>query len=197
MRKTETGLIIFVAALLLLGGLIQFIFAMVYFGQADELVKEANTYNNEVGRFMKAALLESASTVRGSAFICLISSIITFLTAGAFFEIRRNFLVLDEGQEKQEQKLESVHAEVKPEVEGEAEFKKAADLMLRNYYKKAFELFSESAKKGFGKAMYNLGYCYLNGKGVDKDSNLAREWFEKAAENGIDKAKEALEKMSN
>ena len=192
MKKTSTGLITFVVVLLAIGGLIQLIFSFVYFGQAADLTAQANKSADAV----KEALLQSASTISMSATICLISALITFLTAGAFFQIRNNFIALDESQEKHEQKLEAVHVEVRPEKNGEFEFKKGTEQLHLGYYKQAFELFTESANKGYSKAMYNLGYCYVNGKGVDKNEALAREWFEKAAENGVAKAKEALEKMN-
>src|SRR5262249_39054842 len=40
--------------------------------------------------------------------------------------------------------------------------------------------FEEAAKLGDAKAMNNLGILYFNGTGVQKDTNLARMWFERA-----------------
>ena len=41
-------------------------------------------------------------------------------------------------------------------------------------YKKAAQYISKAHKQGFTKATYNLGLCYLNGNGVERDSDQAR-----------------------
>lgn len=45
------------------------------------------------------------------------------------------------------------------------------------YYKKAIE-------QGYFLSEFNLGECYYNGDGVEKDLTLAAKWYEKAAERG-------------
>ena len=37
-------------------------------------------------------------------------------------------------------------------------------------------------------ASFQLGNAYLTGKGVEENDEIAMEWFEKAAENGNEKA---------
>ena len=49
---------------------------------------------------------------------------------------------------------------------------------------KAIDLYSRSAKGCNAKAMNNLGACFLNGEGVEKNEKKAYEWFSKAAELG-------------
>ena len=38
------------------------------------------------------------------------------------------------------------------------------------------------AEKGDAEAQYNLGHCYYNGEGVEKDFAQAAKWYRKAAE---------------
>src|SRR5947207_2674323 len=57
-------------------------------------------------------------------------------------------------------------------------------LELMQNYKKAFELYYESANNGHGGSQNNLGYCCQYGQGVDKDYKLAFEWYSKSANNG-------------
>ena len=49
---------------------------------------------------------------------------------------------------------------------------------------KAVEFFVLAANAGDATAMKNLGVCYNNGYGVDRDKNKAIEWFEKAVKEG-------------
>jgi len=37
-----------------------------------------------------------------------------------------------------------------------------------------------------------VGFCYLEGAGVDKDLSEARKWLKMASDNGISEASEAL-----
>ena len=46
--------------------------------------------------------------------------------------------------------------------------------------KKAFELYMKSAKQDYAKAMYQLGKCYMKGKGVAANQEEARKWFKRA-----------------
>lgn len=46
----------------------------------------------------------------------------------------------------------------------------------------------KSAEQGDAKAQYNLGVCYYNGNGVEKDYQEAVKWYRKAAEQGIAEA---------
>ncbi len=51
----------------------------------------------------------------------------------------------------------------------------------------------EAAKNGDAAAQYNLGCCYYKGNGVAKDMSEAVKWLRKAAEQGLEPAKKALE----
>lgn len=46
----------------------------------------------------------------------------------------------------------------------------------------------ESCRKNNDKAQFELGNAYLTGNGVEENDDIAMEWFEKAAENGNEKA---------
>lgn len=46
----------------------------------------------------------------------------------------------------------------------------------------------KAAEKNSDKAQFELGNAYLTGKGVEENDEIAMEWFEKAAENGNEKA---------
>lgn len=48
------------------------------------------------------------------------------------------------------------------------------------------------AEKGDAKAQYNLGSCYENGDGIDKNINEAVKWYMKAAEQGMPEAQSYL-----
>lgn len=59
---------------------------------------------------------------------------------------------------------------------------------LENKEYKAFKWFAKSAEQGNVEAMFYLGECYRNGKGVDEDYKKAFEWFAKAAEQDYEEA---------
>ena len=61
---------------------------------------------------------------------------------------------------------------------------------------KAFEWQEKGAKLGDSGAMYNVGICYENGKGVTKDVNKAKEWYTKAAAQGFEMAQAALDRLN-
>ena len=63
---------------------------------------------------------------------------------------------------------------------------------------KAFELYEQSALLGDSAGMFNLGYCYQYGEGdgVTKDLNKAKEWFAKAAAQGLEAAQTKLDKLN-
>jgi len=54
------------------------------------------------------------------------------------------------------------------------------------------EMYRKAAVNGDAKAQYNLGLCYYNGNGVNKDMEKAVEWYLKAAEQGHAEAQYAL-----
>ena len=50
------------------------------------------------------------------------------------------------------------------------------------------QLLQQAAENDLAAAQFDLGNCYLVGKGIPENEDLAMEWFEKAAENGHEKA---------
>ena len=86
-------------------------------------------------------------------------------------------------------------------------YKKAADaghadalVMVGRHYlsaeekdeEKAIECFLQAEENGNPKAMFSLGCCYELGLGVEEDSEIALEWYRKAAELGD---KDAIDKI--
>ena len=63
------------------------------------------------------------------------------------------------------------------------EYDKAGDA------KSAAEWFTKAAEKGSPSAQFNLGVCYRNGKGVEKNYTEAMKWYKKAAAQGHANAK--------
>ena len=55
----------------------------------------------------------------------------------------------------------------------------------------------KKAEAGDAKAQYDLGECYDWGKGVTYDEQEAVKWYTKAAEQGDEKAKKALEQLNS
>ena len=55
--------------------------------------------------------------------------------------------------------------------------------------------YRKAAEQGDAKAQYNLGVCYANGDGVQKNLKQAVFWYRKAAEQGNAFAQEALKKL--
>ena len=60
---------------------------------------------------------------------------------------------------------------------------------------KAVEWYEKAAEKGDSSAMYNLGACYYNGRGVAVDIAKAREWFTKAAALGDETATNLIARL--
>lgn len=84
--------------------------------------------------------------------------------------------------EKQAEKNKSY--DYKP---GEEESDEAFDLMYSDYadeadFPRAFELFKESAEKGYGESYFWLARCYDYGKGCEGNDGYAVYWYEKAVE---------------
>jgi TPR repeat protein len=57
---------------------------------------------------------------------------------------------------------------------------------------KAAKWYHTVAEQGHSGAQCNLGVCYSNGRGVDKDETEAAKWYRKAAEQGHSKAQNNL-----
>ena len=58
--------------------------------------------------------------------------------------------------------------------------------------KHILEYYKASAEAGYPLGMYNVARCYINGLGNYVDRNLGWEWMRKAADAGIDEAKNFL-----
>ena len=59
----------------------------------------------------------------------------------------------------------------------------------------AHQWWLKAAQAGRASAQFNLGTLYANGQGVEKNADTARAWFEKAAANGHEEARQVLEKL--
>lgn len=55
--------------------------------------------------------------------------------------------------------------------------------------------FRDQAERGSAQAQYNLGVCYENGEGVEKDTSEAMKWYRIASEQGHKDAETALQKL--
>ena len=60
---------------------------------------------------------------------------------------------------------------------------------------KSYEYYSQAAQKEHPQAQYQLGMCFLGGKGVSTDMQQAQQWIEKAAQNGYPEALKVLKRM--
>jgi len=78
---------------------------------------------------------------------------------------------------------------------GAGDFDEAIAAYNQGDYIKALDTFYAIAKEGDPKAQYNVGLIYANGKGVNKDSYQAMEWYKKAAEQGNVAAQYNLAKL--
>lgn len=74
--------------------------------------------------------------------------------------------------------------ELKPQVEPAKERVKKAQNNLLYAAQKAIDWYNNAAEKKYAEALYYLGVCYENGKGLHKDSNKAFELYTQAAEQG-------------
>lgn len=68
------------------------------------------------------------------------------------------------------------------------DFSEATKLFDRKLYMKAFNSFYLLAKKKDIEAQYNLGFMYQQGLGVHTNIDKAKEWYQKAGEQGSVKA---------
>lgn len=69
-------------------------------------------------------------------------------------------------------------------------------LQKRKQYSEALVWYEKASKYNNAAAFWNLGNCYENGIGVERDLNKAKEWYLKAKEAGNWGAKEALERLA-
>jgi len=66
---------------------------------------------------------------------------------------------------------------------------------LEQDYRAALELYCRAADAGVAAAAHNLGWMYLNGRGVDHDDDAAATWFAVAAEMGHDFSRKLLARL--
>lgn len=57
------------------------------------------------------------------------------------------------------------------------------------------ELYDKAAKQGHAKAQFNLGVCYIDGIGVNKNRAKGVRLLRQAYKNGISDAAEVLKKL--
>ncbi|MBR4665552.1 MAG: protein kinase, partial [Lentisphaeria bacterium] len=118
-----------------------------------------------------------------------IAGLLLILTAGTgivfgFFSIQERELLTKaqrqtEERQREEQKTESL-------------YRKGTECYGRKDYSQAAVYFRKAAERGNARAQHNLGDCYDNGKGVEKNHSEAVKWYCKAAEQGDAEAQCAL-----
>ena len=79
-----------------------------------------------------------------------------------------------------------------PAKSAEELFAEGMECVKQKDFAGAAEKFRAAAEPGFPPAQYNLGICFLNGNGVDKDPVQAVKWFALSAEKGYASAMVAL-----
>lgn len=62
----------------------------------------------------------------------------------------------------------------------------------KRHFADALQCYIKSASQGYDVAQYNLGYCYMHGRGCVKDVIECVKWFSKAAEQGHSNAQYML-----
>ncbi len=75
-------------------------------------------------------------------------------------------------------------------------YREAARSYRRKDFEKAFELYMNLAEKGDVRIQSITGFMYLRGRGVSKDLQQARKWFEVAATKGDSEAEYYLGRLS-
>lgn len=64
---------------------------------------------------------------------------------------------------------------------------------VKRNYREAISLYCQAAAHEDGQAFYNLGWMYLNGRGVPRDDATAVMWLQKAAAHGVQQAANLLQ----
>lgn len=64
-------------------------------------------------------------------------------------------------------------------------------------YDRALVLYCDAARDGDAKALFHLGWIFLNGRGVPRDDSIAVGWLKKAAAHGVEQAANLLRLMPN
>ena len=79
---------------------------------------------------------------------------------------------------------------------GDTEFQKGSNAYKAGNYTEAMKLLKQSAEKGHTNAMLVIGMMYYEGKGFAQNDTEAKVWFQKSADKGNEKAKEALKSLA-
>ncbi len=155
---------------------------------------------NSIIKIGKARKNEDAVSLSENDFVCLylftasgITSVVdeTKLDearaeiAALQLKVNRYETELTELRKVQEEYTDLVSEQGKQEgkkEEAEDIFKKAEEYKEDEKFKKAFELYQKAADMGSMNAVARVGWCYLNGNGVDKDLEKAYDYCLKAAE---------------
>lgn len=77
-----------------------------------------------------------------------------------------------------------LHIKLIAQTSGAFELSKARAAYKTENYQEAFKWFGIAADKGNPEAMYDLGYMYENGEGMDQDYPKAMFWYRKAIAKG-------------
>jgi TPR repeat protein len=72
-------------------------------------------------------------------------------------------------------------------------FEDAAAAYRQGDYTRALRIIRPMARKGYARAQFKLGLIYVRGNGVPQDYGEALRWYRKAAEQGNEDAKRAIE----
>lgn len=111
----------------------------------------------------------------------------------AFSKAKSSFGYSEEELENKYEKM-SMSALKKYVNQGDAmaQFFYGFNFAQREDYEKAVIWYRKAAYQGLIRAQLWLAYCYYHGKGIRKDTTVAREWLKKAASKGSEDAKEYL-----
>lgn len=79
---------------------------------------------------------------------------------------------------------------------GEAAHAEAKAAYLANDYQRTLGIVEPLAVGGEAWAQYTLGYMYYYGRGVAMDRQMAKQWIQRAAQQGYKPAQQALQRLS-
>lgn len=68
---------------------------------------------------------------------------------------------------------------------------------VKQNYQQAYAYYCQAALKGDVESIFNLGFMYFNGRGIERNLSLAVGWFKLAAEKGDPIANNMLTRFSN
>jgi TPR repeat protein len=83
-----------------------------------------------------------------------------------------------------------------PLAQNELGYMYAAGKGTARDYNKSFIFYHQAAMQGLASAQYNLGLLYMHGLGTQKNTAQGLEWIKKAADNGFEPARVALNRSA-